>query len=446
MTPAISCRSCGDVSAGVRIFSPPRLLIQEPRGQQRQGLVMMPRRSSSSPDSRPGPPPPWPARSIPRSDAPPSPPGPTPSAASPVGIRQIIIMLERTVRLTFPRDEQHLLRARAARRASGPGPAASPPRPSTGLSRHLGPRSSSRPRLRHAAHQRSTRMNGFMDAAPVPNIPAASLQVTDQCVRGDGQQILFAAARNSRRKHSGRPISSSPATQACGNNEPRSSRFPGPAHGGCGTRSSWEPRPLHRARSLSTPREVKTDIDHRMFLPRDIRHVDAHLAVLDLAEPATPLPGHAHRFVPFLAKAEGSKTITPSGSPRRSPTCRGEDRERGAMFPVGLADEPLHPCVLGRADKRSPRRSCVPGGRASRSDIRRRGGARGLPRRHRTGGQRSPAGEQAPHRLRRDLGLGHHLLEPLLISHDRVDLPGEGSGELKQLWINRLQSVNHAIQ
>jgi hypothetical protein len=42
MTPAISCLSRGEVSAGVRIFSPPRLLIQEPRGQQRQGLVMMP--------------------------------------------------------------------------------------------------------------------------------------------------------------------------------------------------------------------------------------------------------------------------------------------------------------------------------------------------------------------------------------------------------------------
>src|SRR3954463_339816 len=42
--PAISCRSCGIVSAGVRIFPPPRLLIQEPRGQQGRGLVMVPRR------------------------------------------------------------------------------------------------------------------------------------------------------------------------------------------------------------------------------------------------------------------------------------------------------------------------------------------------------------------------------------------------------------------
>ncbi len=44
ITPAISCLICGDVSAGVPIFSPPRLLGQEPRGQQRQALVAMPPR------------------------------------------------------------------------------------------------------------------------------------------------------------------------------------------------------------------------------------------------------------------------------------------------------------------------------------------------------------------------------------------------------------------
>ena len=42
--PAIKWRSSGVVNAGVRIFSPPRLPIQEPRGQQRQGLTVAPRR------------------------------------------------------------------------------------------------------------------------------------------------------------------------------------------------------------------------------------------------------------------------------------------------------------------------------------------------------------------------------------------------------------------
>ena len=42
ISPAINCRSCGNVSAGVSFFSPSRLLVEEPRGEQRQGLVMMP--------------------------------------------------------------------------------------------------------------------------------------------------------------------------------------------------------------------------------------------------------------------------------------------------------------------------------------------------------------------------------------------------------------------
>ena len=47
MAPAICSRSCGDVSAAVRIFSPPRLLIQEPRGEQGQGHVVMPRETNT---------------------------------------------------------------------------------------------------------------------------------------------------------------------------------------------------------------------------------------------------------------------------------------------------------------------------------------------------------------------------------------------------------------
>ena len=42
INPPMSGRSCGKVSAGVQFFPPPCLLIQEPRGQERQGLVVMP--------------------------------------------------------------------------------------------------------------------------------------------------------------------------------------------------------------------------------------------------------------------------------------------------------------------------------------------------------------------------------------------------------------------
>ena len=52
-------------------------------------------------------------------------------------------------------------------------------------------------------------------------------------------------------------------------------------------------------------RKIKTYIDDRMFFPRDVSHVDAHLAVLDLAEPAAPLLGDAHRLGPFLGKRRG---------------------------------------------------------------------------------------------------------------------------------------------
>src|SRR5580700_442319 len=41
-TPAIMVRTCGTVNAGVRIFSPPGLLREEPGCQQRQSLMMMP--------------------------------------------------------------------------------------------------------------------------------------------------------------------------------------------------------------------------------------------------------------------------------------------------------------------------------------------------------------------------------------------------------------------
>ena len=51
--------------------------------------------------------------------------------------------------------------------------------------------------------------------------------------------------------------------------------------------------------------EIETHVDERMFLPRDVCHVDADLAVLDLAEPAAPLPRHADRLGPLLGEGRG---------------------------------------------------------------------------------------------------------------------------------------------
>ena len=119
MKPATSCRSCGDVSAGVWIFSPPRLLSEEPRGDEGQGLVMMP--GFPVPDLVVGQ-----ARlSL----------GAFQTLFDPmfrlrharqllqrnvgVGIRQIVIMLERAVALALARDKQQLLGTGTSGRRSG---------------------------------------------------------------------------------------------------------------------------------------------------------------------------------------------------------------------------------------------------------------------------------------------------------------------------------------
>jgi hypothetical protein len=50
-------------------------------------------------------------------------------------------------------------------------------------------------------------------------------------------------------------------------------------------------------------RKIKTYIDERMFLSRDVTHEDSHLAVLDFTQSAAPLPGNTHRVLPLFDKA-----------------------------------------------------------------------------------------------------------------------------------------------
>ena len=117
------------------------------------------------------------------------------------------------------------------------------------------------------------------------------------------------------------------------------------------------------------------------------------------------------------------------------------------MVPVGLADEPLHRLAILVEQIGDPLGGLVFEMGEQAGEV--FGGAALLAGSQR-GAERVDEGlepvEQAPHRIGRDLGLGHHLLEPLLISHDHGDLPGEGSDDRNRLWINRLQSVNRAIQ
>ena len=73
-------------------------------------------------------------------------------------------------------------------------------------------------------------------------------------------------------------------------------------------------------------RKIKTFIDERMFFPCDVRHVDADLAILNLAEATAPLLGDAHRLVAFLGKCRGVEhdhTIRFAQAPRQPepPAC-----------------------------------------------------------------------------------------------------------------------------
>ena len=214
MMPAISCLRRGKVSAEVCIFSPPRLLVQEPRGQQRQGLVMMPgdpvphlivgqaRLAFASLDAaldlmcQLG----HSTKFLQR--------GPR------FAVRQIVIMLERAVSLTLARDEQKLLGARASLLLRALERGASPPRspavPSHRLEPQSGPcRLRQRPAPTIDTHERNLRAS-----SPPRVFGGRCLQVTNRCVRRDRQQVLFAAIPQFLAKPAGRPISSSPATHA----------------------------------------------------------------------------------------------------------------------------------------------------------------------------------------------------------------------------------------
>src|SRR3954469_19506779 len=106
INPPIGWRSWGKLSAGVQIFSPPRLLIEEPRGQERQGLVVMP--------GDPGP-----HLIVPQSGLPLGPlealldamfrlgnPCQFLKRDTRVAVRQIVIMFKIMIGLTLPRDEE----------------------------------------------------------------------------------------------------------------------------------------------------------------------------------------------------------------------------------------------------------------------------------------------------------------------------------------------------
>src|SRR5208337_17694 len=240
-----------------------------------------------------------------------------------VRIRQVIIKFEAIIRLTLPRHEQQLLRAS-----------------SSALSPSL------YPTFHRVDHQRSFLSVTHLDLGPsvlrqgrapfiqaherrLPPSPTSGvlrrccLDVANQCVRGDREQIALAKSTQFLAKTAG------PAHLVVAANPAMWQRFttlrqhlqcqlvPGLKRDGLGYSG------LLPTRSVLGPvlSKIETYINNRMFFPRDVAHVNTHLAVVDLAEPATPYClATPTDLVPFLGNPEGSNTMTPSGSPRSWPT------------------------------------------------------------------------------------------------------------------------------
>jgi hypothetical protein len=167
--PASNCRNWGIVNAGVRIFPPPRLPIQEPRGQQRQGLMVVP--ASPGPHLIVG----QPRLALGPSEAfldpmsRPGHPGQLLQRLLGIGVGQVVVMLELAVGLGLTRAEEQLLRPGAA----GLGPGLHPTL-GDATSTTSGPFSPSRTSIRvqtdsgKAARQRSRRRNRLMGYRPRP--------------------------------------------------------------------------------------------------------------------------------------------------------------------------------------------------------------------------------------------------------------------------------------
>src|SRR5512135_2942838 len=230
-------------------------------------------------------------------------------------------MLKLTVRLTLPCDEQDLVRTRPTRR-----------RPRSHLALH------------HVHRERPLRAVPDLDRRPgglrQRGAPAVHpqervlrmrssprvlrwwrVEVADQGVRGDRQQVPFAPTPQFQAEIRG----TSHLIVAChpGVRQHRAvflQHLQGQLVAGAERDPPGDPGRLAPPPVLGPLLgEIKTRINESMFFARYISHVHTDLTVLLLAKPAAPLPLHADRSGPFLAKAEGSNTITPSDSPRSVP-------------------------------------------------------------------------------------------------------------------------------
>ena len=168
-----------------------------------------------------------------------------------------------------------------------------------------------------------------------------------------------------------------------------------------------------------------------MHVPsRHVSHEDADLAVVDLAEPAAPLPRHADRLGPLLGERRGVEDEHGVGLAEvlADLTCQGG--EQRLVVPGHLPDELLQALAFlvvkvgdrlaGLAFELGEEPGHVLGGMPPLL----RPGER---LRERLGERFEPL-QKALHQLRRDLGLGQHLFQANLVTPFHGRLP---SGRLR---------------
>ena len=156
----------------------------------------------------------------------------------------------------------------------------------------------------------------------------------------------------------------------------------------------------------------------------DVGHVDADLAVLDLAEPAAPLPRHADRLGPLLGERRGVEDDHAVGLAEVLADLTGQSVEQRlwsqGTYPTNFC-RPLAFLVVevgdrlaGLALELGEQAGHVLGGMPPLLGL-------GRATRERLDERLEPI-EQALHQLGRDLGLGQHLFQSKLVSpfHDRL--------------------------
>jgi hypothetical protein len=94
------------------------------------------------------------------------------------------------------------------------------------------------------------------------------------------------------------------------------------------------------------PGQVEPHVDQGMLAPRDVGHVEGHLAVLGLADPAAPLPHHAHRAGALLDEPRGVEDDHAVGLSQLAADLGGELLEQRRALPRAQADELLQPLAL----------------------------------------------------------------------------------------------------